>query len=292
MRIFSTILAVIMALSICGMTANAEEAPEGKTGTVAIFNDSKYNRIEFTEAVEKGYIEEFSSYRIGVFCAASTIDDVIFPGGKLLTVDEIKRDNYNECLVFLSTSNGKFFLRLVNEEGYEPEGTLEEIYPIGISFETVSSDDASTFMFEGIVYYELTSHQLTTEYFDWPGFWLTMQLLFIGDHTLGLYPMLSGMLCYWPEGFGTEAINYIIETETESFTVGSPAEGHIVAVIRENQEVILPEKSDVGPCVYVKDIDQMLGEDLTILFVSYGENFFVKIHVVDDSAFKNYDDNH
>lgn len=272
-----------MALSICGMTAIAEEAPEGKTGTVAIFNDSKYTWVEFTEAVEKGYIHEATSYRTGIFSTASTVDNVIFPDGKLLTVDEIEKDNYNECLVFLSTDNGKFFLRLVNEEGYEPEGTLEEIYPIGISFETVSSDDASTFMFEGIVYYELTSHQLDSEYFDFPGFYVTKQLVFIGNHQFGLFPMLNGLFCYEPDYYGTEAINYIIGAETASFTVGSKAEGHIVAAIRENQEVILPEKSDDGElCVYVKDIDQMLGEDLTVLFVSYGENFFVKIHVVNE----------
>ncbi len=284
-RIFCTILAVMMVLSICGMSAIAEEALEGKTGTVAIFaifNDSKYAGIEFSEAVEKGYILEVTSYRNGIFCTGSTVDGIIFPDGKLATVDEIKLDNYNECLVFLSTDNGKFFLRLVNEEGYEPEGTLEEIYTVGISFETVSSDDSSIFEFEGVLYKELDSSQLSPVCLNSYGTFLGRNICFKEEHWLVIDPTHHGFFAYEPKHFGTEAIYYIIGAETEIFSVGSEAEGHIIAVIRANQEVILPEKSDVGPCVYVKDIDQMVGEDLTILFVSYGENFFVKIHVVNE----------
>ena len=79
------VLAMVMALSICGMSAIAEEVTTDNSNTsiateenleisvdekpfVVLFEGEKYFEMSFEDAVANGYLEEFSSAQLGTFC--------------------------------------------------------------------------------------------------------------------------------------------------------------------------------------------------------------------------------
>ena len=295
------VLAMVMALSICGMSAIAEEVTTDNSNTsiateenleisvdekhfVVLFEGEKYSEMSFEDAVANGYLEEFSSAQLGTFCCpGNIIKGVVYPDGTYYsTSDEnhpASSNTYEGYVVMLHnyTEHYYYFVRFLDTE------TDIKTYFENAGFET-SEEDSSVvtsekITFEGETYQEL---RIDMNKLDENGYYSDELIILEGNHILRDNPICSTSFIY-DKSVG-DYITYKLYPK-----IGSDAslslysyEGSVIAALLPQNEIVkaTDETDEIGSynaVIYLPDFAQYDGEEIIILFKSYNENFFVRL---------------
>ena len=295
-RIFCTILAVMMALGVCGMTAIAEEATTATDGTTeeeissitnaeltfkevstVTFKDQLYSEMCFKEAVNKGYIGDYSSLDTGFSTTVyASIEAIVLPDGQIIIgAGSFNSRDYNELAILFSDIFGaRYFVKLVRE-GFD-ESTVKDFFQNSM-LEVTTQITVDTISFENS---EFTESKIdpTVLYTDGRYFGRDKTELDAGI-TIRLFPMGNGMLKYTDE-----RLNYWfacgLESTSTVFYIDSNEGTIIAAILASGDEVIEASNFEENIAVCISNIDQHCndGETFYILFKTLDENcFYVKL---------------
>ena len=147
------VLAMVMALSICSMSAIAESNTTDEKHFVVLFEGKKYVEMSFEDAVANGYLEEFSSAQLGTFCCpGNIIKGIVYPDGTYYSTSDDENhphpsNTYEGYVVMLYnyTEHYYYFVRFL-----DPETDIKTYFE-NAGFET-SEEDSSVVTSEKITF--------------------------------------------------------------------------------------------------------------------------------------------
>lgn len=291
-RIFCTILAVIMALGVCGMNFSfAEEASDEKLALV--YQDKLYVEMTFDEAVENNIINLFSGFENGIHPVENVlVDGMIFPDGTVTIPNEPSQSErkYNEVVLLLSKpESGEYYFVRIFRVNYTSETSIEEYFE-NIGFETVMLPESAPedsmlpvgeeLVFEGKIFHEckpdISVLSSTGLYWDF--------CMLLEDGTIiSSLPFMNGFLTYDPTDVNNiVAFRWYYDENSVDITLTTDdlMYSFPIAVILQNGDTI--ESSwieDTFPAVCIPNIDQHDDETFLFLFDSLKGNYFIRIAV-------------
>ena len=298
------VLAMVMALSICGMSAIAEEVTTDSNTTIAteenfeisvdekhfvvLFEGKKYVEMSFEDAVANGYLEEFSSVQLGAFCCpGNMIKGVVYPDGTYYSTSDDENhpassNTYEGYVVMLHnyTEHYYYFVRFLDTDSSETDiKTYFENAGIETSEEDSSVVTSEKITFEGETYQEL---RIDMTQLDENGYYFSELIILEGNHILRNNPVCSTTAFVYDKSVG-DYITYKFYPKkgTDASLSLYSYEGSVIAALLPNEIIkAVDETNEIGSynaAIYLPDFVQYDGEEIIILFKSYNENFFVRL---------------
>ncbi len=297
------VLAMVMALSICGMSAIAEEVTTDSNTTIAteenfeisvdekhfvvLFEGEKYFEMSFEDAVANGYLEEFSSVQLGAFCCpGNIIKGVVYPDGTYYsTSDEnhpASSNTYEGYVVMLHnyTEHYYYFVRFLDTDSSE---TDIKTYFENAGFET-SEEDSSVvtsekITFEGETYQEL---RIDMTQLDENGHYFSGMIILEGNHILRDNPLSTTAFVYDKTVGDIITYKFYPKKGNDASLSLYSYEGEVIAALLPTNEIVkaTDETDELGSynaVIYLPNFAQYDGEEIIVLFKSYNENFFVRL---------------
>lgn len=291
------VLAMVMALSICGMSANAEEVTTDNSNTsiateenfeisvdvkpfVVLFEGKKYVEMSFEDAVANGYLEKFSGVQLGTFCCpGNMIKGVVYPDGTYYSTSDDENhpassNTYEGYVVMLYnyTEHYYYFVRFL-----DPETDIKTYFE-NAGIETSENDSSVVITFEGETYQEL---KIDMTQLDENGYYFSEILILEDNHILRDNPICSTAFVYDKSVGDYITFKFYPKKGTDASLSLYSYEGNVIAALLPNEIIkAVDETDEIGSynaAIYLPDFAQYDGEEIIILFKSYNENFFVRL---------------